>query len=50
MVFNQLRDLAKSLDVAVVMVTHNELAAQFASRAIHLNDGRIEEVTVGGSK
>ena len=45
MVFNKLSELARSFGVAVVMVTHNEHAADFAARPIHLTDGRITEVT-----
>jgi len=37
-----MKELTRSLDVAVVMVTHDERAAQSASRVIHLIDGRIE--------
>jgi lipoprotein-releasing system ATP-binding protein len=43
LVFGKMKQLTDSLPVAVVMVTHNEHAAAFASRAVHLEDGRIRE-------
>jgi len=46
LVFSNLKDLADSRGVAVVMVTHNETAAGFASRPIHLSDGRIAETAL----
>lgn len=46
LVFNRLKQLADSLNVAVVMVTHNEHAAQSASRVVHLVDGGIEATEV----
>lgn len=41
LVFDILKELTESLNVAVVAVTHNEHAAMHASRTIHLSDGRI---------
>ncbi len=43
LVFSSLRELADALAVAVVMVTHNETASDFASRSIHLSDGRVRK-------
>ncbi|MFH1725664.1 MAG: ABC transporter ATP-binding protein [Elusimicrobiota bacterium] len=43
LVFNRLKELAGDLGVGVVLVTHNEHAAEFATRPIHLVDGRIAE-------
>jgi lipoprotein-releasing system ATP-binding protein len=43
LVFSKLKELAGTFGVAVVMVTHNEQAVGYASRAIHLKDGRIAE-------
>ena len=45
LVFGKMKELTDSLPVAVVMVTHNEHAADFASRPIHLRDGRIANST-----
>ncbi|HBL16602.1 MAG: hypothetical protein A2X36_15975 [Elusimicrobia bacterium GWA2_69_24] len=42
-VFDQLKVLCERFRVAVLMVTHNEGAASFSTRAIHLRDGRILE-------
>ncbi|MEE8424313.1 MAG: lipoprotein-releasing system ATP-binding protein LolD, partial [Elusimicrobiota bacterium] len=41
LVFNILKELTETFDVAVVAVTHNEHAALHASRTIHISDGRI---------
>jgi lipoprotein-releasing system ATP-binding protein len=43
LVFGKMKQLTDSLPVAVVMVTHNEHAADFASRPIYLRDGRIAD-------
>ncbi|MFA6091601.1 MAG: ABC transporter ATP-binding protein [Elusimicrobiota bacterium] len=43
-VFSKLRELAGSMGVAVVLATHNENVSRFATRCIHLLDGRFEEV------
>ena len=43
LVFGKMKELTDTLPVAVVMVTHNEHAAEYASRPIHLRDGRIAE-------
>ncbi|MBI4424168.1 MAG: ABC transporter ATP-binding protein [Elusimicrobia bacterium] len=42
LVFSTLREQAETRGVAVVMVTHNEEAARFASRSVHLLDGRVQ--------
>jgi lipoprotein-releasing system ATP-binding protein len=42
-VFGKMRSLADSLGVAVVLATHNEYASKFATRIVHLSDGRVEE-------
>jgi ABC-type lipoprotein export system ATPase subunit len=39
----KLRELVDTLKVCVLMVTHNEHTVRFASRSIHLLDGRIQE-------
>ena len=41
LVFKDLKDLAELHQVAVVMVTHNEAAAQYATRVLHMLDGAI---------
>ena len=41
MVFTDLKALAAGQDAAVVMVTHNESAANFATRVLHMQDGCI---------
>jgi lipoprotein-releasing system ATP-binding protein len=46
LVFSTLREQAESLGVAVMLVTHNEEAARFASRTVHLLDGRINKIGV----
>ena len=46
LVFSALREQAESLHVAVLLVTHNEEASRFASRTIHLLDGRLTETGV----
>ncbi|MFA5140922.1 MAG: ABC transporter ATP-binding protein [Elusimicrobiota bacterium] len=43
LVSSKLRELVDTLKVCVLMVTHNEHAVRFASRSIHLLDGRIQE-------
>jgi lipoprotein-releasing system ATP-binding protein len=45
LVFKALRETADAIGVAVVMVTHDEGATQFASRSIHLLDGRLQDTT-----
>lgn len=45
LVFSNLKEVAQDLDVAVVLVTHNEYASQFASRIFHLADGRLTETS-----
>lgn len=46
LVFSTLREQAESLGVAVMLVTHNEEAARYASRTVHLLDGRLNELGV----
>jgi lipoprotein-releasing system ATP-binding protein len=46
LVFKDLQALAKQQDVAVAMVTHNETAARFATRVLHMIDGRFEQESV----
>jgi putative ABC transport system ATP-binding protein len=41
-VFELLRNLARTLDRTIVMVTHNLALAEHADRAIHIRDGRVE--------
>ena len=41
-IFNDLKTLADS-GIAVIMATHNEEAARYASRIVHLNDGKFTE-------
>ncbi|MBI4347734.1 MAG: ABC transporter ATP-binding protein [Elusimicrobia bacterium] len=48
LVFSSLREQAESSGVAVVLVTHNEEAARFASRTVHILDGRLNETSVQG--
>ncbi|MBI5244692.1 MAG: ABC transporter ATP-binding protein [Elusimicrobia bacterium] len=43
LVFGKLRSLADALGVAVVLATHNEYISHFATRVVHLADGRIAE-------
>ncbi len=45
LVFGKMKELTDSLPVAVVMVTHNEHAAEYASRPVMLRDGRIINLT-----
>lgn len=40
-VFSKLRKLADDYGVAVVMVTHNESSVGYATRSVHLLDGRL---------
>jgi ABC-type lipoprotein export system ATPase subunit len=42
LVFKDLKELAQAQQVAVVMVTHNEAAAGYATRVLHMLDGAIE--------
>ena len=42
LVFKDLKFLAERHGTAVVMVTHNESAARYASRVLHMSDGIIE--------
>ncbi|HAH05578.1 MAG TPA: hypothetical protein DCM05_03485 [Elusimicrobia bacterium] len=44
-VFSKMRDLAGTLGVAVLLATHNEYASRFATRMVHLSDGRIQEAS-----
>ncbi|PCI40631.1 MAG: hypothetical protein COB53_00465 [Elusimicrobia bacterium] len=44
LVFGKMKELTDTLPVAVVMVTHNEHAADYASRPVHLRDGRITDL------
>ena len=48
LVFSSLREQAESSGVAVVLVPHNEEAARFASRTVHILDGRLTETPVQG--
>jgi lipoprotein-releasing system ATP-binding protein len=41
-VFSHLRRLADELGVGVVLATHNEYVSRFATRSLHLIDGRLE--------
>ncbi|MBI5597897.1 MAG: ABC transporter ATP-binding protein [Elusimicrobia bacterium] len=41
LVFSKLRQLADASGVAVVMVTHNESSVGYATRSVHLLDGRL---------
>ena len=43
LVFKDLRRLAEKHDVAVIMVTHNEISGQYAHRIVQMEDGRVEE-------
>lgn len=43
LVFKDLKTLTQSHGTAVVMVTHNEAASQYASRILQMVDGLIEE-------
>ena len=43
LISRMLRELSERLGVAVLMVTHNEHAAQFSTRTLHLEDGRLRE-------
>jgi lipoprotein-releasing system ATP-binding protein len=43
-VFADMRQVSGDMGVAVVLVTHNEHAATFATRAYHLADGRLADV------
>ncbi|MBI3549598.1 MAG: ABC transporter ATP-binding protein [Elusimicrobia bacterium] len=44
LVFYALKEVADSIGVAVVLVTHNDYAAQFATRILRLSEGRVTEV------
>ena len=41
LVFLRLKEASESLGVAVVLVTHNEYAARFASRVLELSEGKL---------
>jgi ABC-type lipoprotein export system ATPase subunit len=43
LVFKDLKSLAESRGVAVVLVTHNEAAAHYATRVTHMQDGALRE-------
>ena len=43
-VFADLRRISGEFGVAVVLVTHNEHAASFATRAYHLAEGKLAGV------
>ncbi|OGS05021.1 MAG: hypothetical protein A3G41_01070 [Elusimicrobia bacterium RIFCSPLOWO2_12_FULL_59_9] len=42
-VLEDLRGLSRDKNVSVVMVTHNQQAVRYASRIVHLVDGKISE-------
>ncbi|MBI4249721.1 MAG: ABC transporter ATP-binding protein [Elusimicrobia bacterium] len=42
-VLEDLRGLSRDKNVSVVMVTHNQQAVRYASRVVHLVDGKISE-------
>ena len=44
LVFSKLRQLADAFGVAVVMVTHNESSVGYATRSVHLLDGRLADI------
>jgi putative ABC transport system ATP-binding protein len=44
-VLNILRDLAKSPDRALIVVTHDPRIFEFADRIAHMDDGKITEIT-----
>jgi putative ABC transport system ATP-binding protein len=44
-VMNILRDLAKSPDRALIVVTHDPRIFEFADRIAHMDDGKITEIT-----
>lgn len=46
LVCTEMKELTDSLNVAVIMVTHNEHAVQYASRVIRLTEGRLEVTEV----
>ncbi len=46
LVFKDLRRLADERGLAVVMATHNEAVARYASRILSLADGSIKEAPV----
>ncbi len=46
LVCNEMKELTDSLNVAVIMATHNEHASRYASRVIRLTDGRLEVTEV----
>ncbi|MBI5202263.1 MAG: ABC transporter ATP-binding protein [Elusimicrobia bacterium] len=48
LVFSSLREQAESSSVAIVLVTHNEEAARFASRTVHILDGKLSETSLQG--
>jgi ABC-type lipoprotein export system ATPase subunit len=51
LVFYALKQVADRVGVAVVLVTHNDYAAKFATRILQLSDGRVAEAgTVGPSE
>jgi lipoprotein-releasing system ATP-binding protein len=43
LVFSDLKKLAQGQKAAVLMVTHNEAAASYATRVLHMTDGLIQE-------
>lgn len=43
MVFKDLKDLAETHGAAVVMVTHNEAARDYAGRVLNMSDGALNE-------
>ena len=45
-----LRDVARTPDRAVIVVTHDPRIFDFADRIAHMDDGRIVEVVKGGNK
>jgi putative ABC transport system ATP-binding protein len=45
-----LRDIAKSPDRALIVVTHDPRIFEFADRIARMDDGRIVEVVVGNNK
>jgi len=43
-VVEQLRDIAKSPERAVIIVTHDSRIFEFGDRIVHMDDGRIHEI------
>jgi len=47
---NLLRDVAKSPDRALIVVTHDMRILEFADRIAHMDDGRITDIIAGNSE